>query len=497
MGENSSLYKNLDEVSAEYVRGYFDGIKFLWQTPEFRYYIKLLVILLVSLGIYYTIAFLLSNFLGEFNLITLIFLLGVGRLLLIVFLYIVIELLFFYRNARSYKNFPEKNKFLKMKYWDSSKYALSTRKIRLTLFFTIFIVLSLFLVAEIVFYNILTQIVQLIMFILGAFLFFSSMAIMGILAFMATRDKMQSFEEKHSEKFYKNQSWSFFLFPIPWIFFLLMLFTFQYIRAVDVMLFAILGFLSFMFLILGFIGIPALIKKNWRSGYTISHISAIYTIVAAILIPFIIGMFVNLAGPIISFIIIVFFFIQGTLDDIGDELRKYYADWDKKLQKFNIKSKEDISNQTYEEPFLITPLSSDSENAISNLAVSLIILIYTLYTFITLIANSLLYEIEEGTIILEIILLYISGVEFFGILIAVIIFTFVIIIRQSRKYSKVETVRSPGKSYIICSNCKQNVKADKFCEKCGTRLYVVCPNCQQSVVFDNFCEKCGAPISKI
>ncbi|MFX1443612.1 MAG: hypothetical protein ACFFHV_09385 [Promethearchaeota archaeon] len=326
MGENNSLSNKIEETSVTHVKKHFDGIKFLWQTPEFRYYIKLLLILLVSIGIYYGIAFLLITSLGEFNQITLIFLVAGDRLLLIVFLFIIIELLFFYKSAKNYKNYPEKNKFLKMKYWDTSKYASRTRKIRLILFITICLIMFLFLIAQIMFYIILTQIVILIMIFLAVFLFFSSMAIMGILAFIATKDKMQSFEDKYSEKFYDNQSWSFLLFPIPWIFYLVMLFTFQYIRAVDVMLFAMLGLLSFMFLILGFIGIPALIKRNWRSGYTISHISAIYTIVAAILIPFIIGLFVNLAGPIISFIVIVFFFIQGTLDDIGDELREYYND---------------------------------------------------------------------------------------------------------------------------------------------------------------------------
>ena len=117
MPEQPSDPKELEEIGIDVVRRQFDGIKFLWQTPETRYLLKLISALFGFMIIYYGLMYTLVLMVGETPIS-----LGYGEAIPIgMFLFILIELARFYWNDRKYKLFPEKNPLLKMKYWSAPK----------------------------------------------------------------------------------------------------------------------------------------------------------------------------------------------------------------------------------------------------------------------------------------------------------------------------------------------------------------------------------------
>jgi hypothetical protein len=108
----------LEEMGIDVVHRRFDGIKFLWQTPETHYLLKLILVLL-GFMIIYTI--LITILIAIFGLTLLLsgFCFLLQPFFLLCFLFILVELAQFYWNDRKYKRFPERNSLLKMKYWHS------------------------------------------------------------------------------------------------------------------------------------------------------------------------------------------------------------------------------------------------------------------------------------------------------------------------------------------------------------------------------------------
>ena len=497
--ENSSTLNELEKKPGKYIRSKFGGIKFLWKTPKFRLFIKLMILLLISMVVLNGILYFLFSIFGRMNLILITIELISDAAFLGLFLYLMIDLIIFYRNSKKYKLFPEKNKYLQMKYWSSieTKSQKKLRKKRVILLLGIIVITIFIGVVPLYLARVnLLLIFSMILFGTLVFLYYSSLLIIGILAFMATKGMMESFENRYSEKFHRKWYWSVLLLPIPWLISIFIIYNYYYIRLFDDIVFSrTMGVLAFIYLALGIIGFLALFKRNWRSGFTVSHISATLTILSVIIIPFFIGIVIDIMGTIVSFIALVFFFVLGTLNENGNELNEYFEAWDNKLKNFNIKSEQDIQSQNYDKSFESTPLTTDVPNAVCDLAIGLIVLTYTLFVFLHLVMKSLLLSGETGILMISIILYFISIVESFAIISAIIIFTIIIILRQAKKDVKERTKTLEVTSYLICPNCKQNVEHGKFCEKCGAKLLIECPFCKQIVNFGKFCEKCGAQIS--
>ncbi|MFX0070907.1 MAG: zinc ribbon domain-containing protein [Candidatus Hermodarchaeota archaeon] len=495
------------KTPTKYVRGQFDGIKFLWNIPEIRYFLILMTMLLVSIVVFNIILIALYQSLGAMNLTVIRIEVYGDFVLLGLFLYLMIDLFFFYKTATSSKEFPEKNQYLKMKFLSlieemNYQKLKKKRSILLIIVIVFIIVLALFLLVfpQSEFFTYFG------IFLLSIYviLYFSAFVIVGILAFMATRGTMESYEDKYSEKIHRKWYWTVLLLPIPWIIFLIFFFTFSYIRMLDTAASFTIYAAIFIYVILGILGLIVLLKKNWRTGYTVSQVSASFTVVFAIMIPFFVGLVVDIMGPIISFIALIYLFIQGTLNDTGNELKGYYLAWDNKLQNFNIKSEQDLSSRNYEE-FKSTPLKTDVPNAVKDLALGLIILTYNLFVYLYLVMKIFLLSGEAGITFIEIILYFISIVETIAIICAIILFTFIIIKRQAKKLfgeepkanekKPIKTKDKPQKiqytEFLTCPKCGRNVKRAKFCENCGAQLTVECPHCKKLVKPGNFCEICG------
>ncbi len=187
---------------------------------------------------------------------------------------------------------------------------------------------------------------------------------------------------------------------------------------------------SYMFLsILGLIVIP---NRNWRAGYTASQIATSYTVLLVVIIPMFLGSIIDLMGHFASYIAIVFLFIQGNLDGYGDDLRKYYDAWERKLQKFHIFSKEDSRNQTYDRAlFDNTPLDTDVPNAYRNFILGLALLLLTLFGFIFHI--SLVFPLlgtDVGIELLKTQLELVSLPEILGIVLALFLYVILIVFRK-------------------------------------------------------------------
>ncbi|MFX1465887.1 MAG: hypothetical protein ACFFA5_05395 [Promethearchaeota archaeon] len=441
------------------VRRYFDGIKFLWQIPETRYLLKLIVILLTSMTIFYTTLTLLivtfgeTRFLLRFNLYGLPF-------FLVLFLFIFIKLVRFYRNTKKHALFPERNSLLKMKYYSSPDLkAKKESRLPKIVVILIFLFLLVFVFAT-EFFFVYEMHLVLISIYAAVFLSFIWIVygLLFITAFMSARGTMRLFNATYSERVRNKSYWFFIFLPLPWILFFIL-----YFIAGEVLFFyrifggfVILWFLSAQVLY-GFLcltSIFSLLKKNWRVGYTVSQVAASLTFFTVIIIPGIIGYvqdslstilpLIGLGqidtsggasnfylGPLVSLLAMGFLYIQGTLDDYGDKLREYYAAWDNKLETFNIKSEEDFQNQTYDKVFDDTPLSTEVPNAYPNLIFGLILLLFTFFGII--LESGAMFSVLGVAIGTEQItdFLFISSyLEFWGIILGLFVYTVIISFRK-------------------------------------------------------------------
>jgi len=439
------------------VRHYFDGIKFLWQTPETGYLLKLIAILFTSMAIFYTtltyviVTFGETMFLIRLNAYVLPF-------FLVLFIFIFIKLVRFYRNTKKHALFPERNPLLKMKYY-SSPDLKDEKKSNLPKIVGILIFLSLLV------FVVVTEIFSMReMLLVLASLYFAVSNLLWIVyglffitAFMSAKGTMRLFNAKYSEKIRNKSYWYFLFLPLPWVLFFILLLIPGEVNLVYRTFGGLVVYWFFSAVVLyGFLcltSIFSVLKKNWRVGYTVSQVAASLTFFTVIVIPGIVGyaqdslsMILPLIGlvqldtsngaspyylgPIVSLIAMGFLYIQGTLDEFGDKLRKYYAAWDKKLEKFNIKSKEDFQNKTYDKGFDGTPLSTEVPNAYPNLMFGLILLLFTYFGIIFFIGGMFsVLGISIGTEQINSFLFLSSFFGFGGIILGLFVYTIIIAFR--------------------------------------------------------------------
>jgi hypothetical protein len=373
MQEQSAGPKGSEEIGIDVVHRQFDGIIFLWQTPETRYLLKLIMTVLGSMIVYFGILWILITLFGTIPIFGRAAAFGNPFFLLWV-LFILIVLARSYWNDRMYKLYPERNHLLKMKYWPSTKSKIYKRHLFPIIFFgsllfgiVYFILLKNSFPYPVGLYS-----------ALGISLTFITYPVLFIMAFFAVRGIMKAFEKRYVEKFQRQRYWFFVLLPIPWILFFIFSYTVykswisENLTGHSTFLFAVAIGLYGLLVILGLL---ALLNRDRRDGYTASQISVSYVFLFVLIIPFFIGLTFDLLGPIISLLAMTFLFIQGTLDARGDDLRKYYGAWDKKLQQFHINSEEEILKHTYDRAFDTTPLDTEVPNAYRNMILSLFLLL--------------------------------------------------------------------------------------------------------------------------
>ena len=375
MREQSAGPKGSEEIGIDVVHRQFDGIIFLWQTPETRYLLKLIMTVLGSMIVYFGILWILIKLFGTFLILGRAAAFGNPFFLLWV-LFILIVLARSYWNDRMYKLYPERNHLLKMKYWPSTKSKIYKRHLFPIIFFgsLLFgIVYFIFLKNSFPYHGGLYS-------ALNISLTFITYPVLFIMAFFAVRGIMKAFEKRYVEKFQRQRYWFFVLLPISWILFFIFSYTVmtykswisENLTGHSTFLFAVAIGLYGVLVILGLL---ALLNRDRRGGYTASQISVSYVFLFVLIIPFFIGLIFDLLGPIISFLAMTFLFIQGTLDARGDDLRKYYGAWDKKLQQFHINSEEEILKHTYDRAFDTTPLDTEVPNAYRNTILSSFLLL--------------------------------------------------------------------------------------------------------------------------
>ena len=162
-----------------------------------------------------------------------------------------------------------------------------------------------------------------------------------------------------------------------------------------------------------------MIKKNWRIGWALSQFSASYTILFTILIPYFIGNIIDIFGIFISFIALCFFFIQGTLEEKGDNLKSYYLEWKKNSSNFKNKK-----------------LDPEIRKAYPKTISSLMLLTLTLFgLFFMILPTFTVLSIQEGMTTLSLILEVLSFMENLGFIIGTVLFVIIIAIRESRTIS--------------------------------------------------------------
>ncbi|MFX0091214.1 MAG: zinc ribbon domain-containing protein [Candidatus Hodarchaeota archaeon] len=467
MAETASDINEFHELIPAAIRAYFDGTKFLWRTAETRYLLKLIAFLFGFMIVGFTIlAFLVSlNFPPHIVFYALLFFLAL-------FLFIIIELARFYWYDRKYNLFPERNPFLEMKYWPS-KMNEKRKRFRLTLLIGSLVFVFLLLLVAIVeifsltFEFVLTlAIVRLVI----VFLFYFTLL---TTAFVTANGTMRIFKAKYSESLKRKRFLVYILFPLPWIFLYIAFFeipqlivpflpepeTLTTLEAilnvpVEILFEFLMGFFMYVFLCL--LGLIALLKQKWRVDYTISQVSASIVFLIIIVIPGIIGFVISLLGTLISLLAMAFFYIQGALDEYGDELRQYYSAWDKKLEMFRITSEEGMLNRP--EAFDKTPLPTNVPNAYRNLIFGIGLLFLTYFSIIFLIGIELaVMGLDWGSIYMRTLLIVNSFLEIVGISLGIFVTSLIFVFYRQQK--------------ISCSKCgSPNKPKDNFCVYCGQRL---------------------------
>lgn len=435
MPKNPSFSQELEDIPIDFVRHRFDGIQFLWRTLETRYILKLMIALFGSMIIYLGIICISIILFGDILLIGSLSLCDFFGFLSFLaepifmglFLFILIQLARLYWNDSKYRLFPEKNPCLKMKYWPSTKSSGYNSLVLPVIILLSFILYILSLLAELILYGKL-------IWIFGNTGLFS----LFITAFIAAKGSMKSFEERYKEKFQRQRYLYFILLPIPWIILFFLSFVgfdltdYTDILGRNILLWVSIGYVLYGFL--GVLGLIVLIKRSWWAGYTASQVSASLTFLFVIIIPFLMGVIIGLFGHIVSLIAMGYFFIQGTLDKHGDNLRGYYSAWDKKLQQFNINSEEDIHNQAYDKAFDKTPLDTDVQNAYHDLIIGLALLLVSFFgILIAILPNFPILGTESGMKSIESFLSLASAYEALGLTLALFIFTIVIGFSKPKK----------------------------------------------------------------
>lgn len=463
MSENSSFTKKMKEEQIKGIGRYFDGIRFLWNTPETRFFLNLILILISSQVVFFIINFFLLEYFSG-NLIISIITINSLYFYMGFFLFVLLELFFFYLNVRKYPVNPEKVKLLSMKYFPSQKSHRGK-----FLYHSILLILSFGVAA-------LVDLLDLFFFriIIGNPVFLFSIfflsfipilyGIIFIVSFLAVKGSMESFADNYLDKFRERKSYIALAYPIPFV----LTFILYFFPRIDVLLFDLSAFFLFVYIFISFLGIIFIIKRNWRISYSVSSFSASYTLLFSIIIPFYIGTFIDLFGVFISFSALCFFFIQGTLEAKGDELREYYSAWDEKLNKFNIQSQEDLNDENKRTQFLKSPMDTKVEKAYSKTMLNLMLITVLMFgMFFQIMSTFLMLDPSSSVTLISLFLDLFSFLEFLGLITGTIIFIILIVWREAKKLSHNE---EGEKNTIRCPSCNQMTAVKNYCENCGQKL---------------------------
>lgn len=477
------------KIIKNFVRRQFDGISFLWRTSETRSFLKLLGLLFGFMTIAFAAIYLIIAIFGETNFLIRLNV-YVFPFMLILFAIILIEFVRFYQNDRKYNLFPERNPLLQMKYWPSTKDTNRRRILILGVGLLFLVLVALFAVVEIFLIAEIYELAALIFSIISIVYLPFMLVLLFITAFITAYGAMKSFGAKYSENLSRQRYWFLIFLPLPWIIFIILFFSATEVSILSENFFSgevltnwyLWGLFTYLFL--GVVGLISFLNQKWWVRYTTSQLAASLTFLLVILIPGFIGLAIDLLGflvggyigPFISFIAIVFFYFQGTLDGYGDELREYYTAWDKKLEQFNIRSEEDVINQKYDKTFERTPLPTSVPNAYRNLLVGLLLLLLTFFGVILVIGSQFsIAGTVEGTDFLDTYLSLTSFLEVAGMAIGIFVSTIILVFRGERKEKVIteplKKVKQPAQEQIFCPQCGvPNKKGNKFCEHCGKQL---------------------------
>lgn len=311
MIENHSV--NNSWGKPKYGQGRFDGIRYLWQIPDIRYLLKLIIVLFGSMICLYCFSFGFVLLLGDIVLIegistqTLLDLpvLFCEAVFVAGFLYVLIELSVGYFSKKAPQYAP-KSQF---------------RRIFSIVLFGILVVLSLLLL--LLFYPLLLDIMYIVV------------SIFFITGLITARGAIRSFNEKYYPQF-QEKSYSFFLLvPIPWIILVALFFGSAFFDVSNEIVVIPSGLAVVLYAFLAILGLIVAFKQDWRSRYTTSQVSGSLTFLSVIILPFFIGLVVDLFGALLSLLVLVYLYIQGTLDELGDNLREAQGSEEKSVKAYH------------------------------------------------------------------------------------------------------------------------------------------------------------------
>ncbi|TXT60030.1 MAG: membrane protein of unknown function [Promethearchaeota archaeon] len=460
MSENSSLGSKIKEGQERRIREYFDGIKFLWNTPETRFLLNLVIILVTSIGIFFIINYILLQFFSG-NLIVSIITVNSLYFFMGFFIFVMLELLVFYMKTRKHPLKPEKVEDLLFPSQKGRGRQRFSHIVLLILGFGLGIIVDLL---DLFFFG----------FLLGNSVFLFSIFYLGfvpvlygivfIVSFLAVKGSMESFADNYLDKFRERKSYIALAYPVPFIITIILF----YFPRIDVLLFDLGAFFFFVYVLISLLGIFYIIKSKWRLSYAVTSFAASYTLLFSIIIPSYIGTIIDFLGVFVSFGALCFFFIQGQLDGSGDELREFYQAWDEKLNSFNIRSHEDLENEQKRAQLFDTPLDPEIEKAYPKTILSIMLITVLMFGLIFQIMSTLL--IIDPSSAVTVISLYIdlfSFLEFLGLITSTIIFIIVIVKRETKKLSKNE---KETENTITCPYCNKPTTGKNFCEHCGKKI---------------------------
>ncbi|MFX1535990.1 MAG: zinc ribbon domain-containing protein [Promethearchaeota archaeon] len=427
MEEHFSVTNGSQEVKKGVMKRYFDGIKFLWQTAETRYLLILTTILFGSMIASFVILFLIRTY-EETNLLI--------RLTVYVqpFFYallglILIELTIFYQNGK---------KLLV----DRSKDKKGFRRIVLIIIFGALLVITAF--TEFALGDVYFLLASIVSFGLLGFtiLLFVLLFVTG---FITARGTMNSFQVQYSKRFQQQRNLFYISVLIPWIFFLGFFVGIQILGDIYVLL----AFVSFAALLifgfLGLVGVISFLKLDYWTGYGVSSISSFLAFLFILLIPSLIGIVYDVLAPIVSFIVLSFFFIQGTLNSLGNDLREYFKSSDE------------------------THIPTKVPNVYRNFVIGFTLFLLTFFAIILTIGVEFpIWGAAKGIEYLGWYLIA-TNLEIDGITAGIIISTISIVFLRARKQKK--AIMPPTQQQIFCSVCgAPNKPESTFCVNCGKQL---------------------------
>lgn len=436
ISENSD---DFTDKSGGHVGKYFDGIKYLWRQPEIRFVLKLIILLLGSMLGYYTTIFLIISFFGETNFLIRSTVYG-DPFFFALFFFIMIELGFLFRAEITYKS-PEETA-------SSQSPATSLRVINpyrrwvfVVLVAAVIACYLLIFLRETIYYGFVHIVMVMILFSMnfGTGYHFVLFGLLCIIGFVAARGMMNSFNDRYRITFRKNPTYFFVILPISWIFlaitiFFAFIFQFFYYSLGDV---SVLDLYSWIFIVYGFLSIislgAAFSIKSW-AGFAVSQLATTIIFVFLILIPFFIDQITILLGGIVSLIVLCFFYLQGTLDEYGDELREFRVRWKMLLRRVTTPS--EAEKQAIKSGKIPVPFDFDFQmhNPYRKIALGMMLLLLTFFGIIYVLGP--IFPIlgpVNGLANIGYFLTLWSFFEYIGIGLSVIIFTIILTFLQNTK----------------------------------------------------------------